>query len=63
MDFHLPGYTLVRALASYEPADWVKLSLDVTNLFNEEWYSASYHRYWVTPGPPRTFTARVDFSF
>jgi iron complex outermembrane receptor protein len=63
VDFYLPGYTLVRALASYEPTDWVKLSLDATNLFNEEWYPASYHRYWVTPGAPRTFTARVDFSF
>lgn len=63
VDFYLPGYTLVRAMASYEPTDWVKLSLDATNLFNEEWYSASYHRYWVAPGAPRTITARVDFSF
>lgn len=63
VDFYLPGYTLVRALASYEPTDWVKISVDATNLFNEEWYPASYHRFWVTPGAPRTFTARVDFSF
>jgi iron complex outermembrane receptor protein len=62
-DFYLPGYTLVRALASYEPNDWVKFSVDATNLFNEEWYPASYHRYWVTPGAPRTITGRVDFSF
>jgi iron complex outermembrane receptor protein len=63
VDFYLPSYTLVRALASYAPNDWIKLSLDAANLFNEEWYSASYHRYWVAPGAPRTFTARVDFSF
>jgi iron complex outermembrane receptor protein len=62
-DFFLPGYTLVRAMASYEPNDWLKFSLDGTNLFNEEWYPSSYHRYWVTPGAPRTITARVDFSF
>lgn len=62
-DFYLPGYTLVRALASYEPNEWLKFSVDATNLFNEEWYPASYHRYWVTPGAPRTITGRVDFSF
>lgn len=62
-DFYLPGYALVRALASYEPTDWIKVSVDVTNLFDEVWYPSSYHRYWVTPGAPRTFTARVDFNF
>lgn len=63
VDFYLPGYTLARALASYEPTDWVKVSFDVTNLFDKVWYPSSYHRYWVTPGAPRTFTARIDFSF
>ena len=61
--FYLPDYTLVRALASYEPAEWVKLSVDATNLFNTTWYPASYHRYWVAPGSPRTVTFRADFKF
>ncbi|WP_427969361.1 TonB-dependent siderophore receptor [Altererythrobacter sp.] len=62
-DFFLPSYTLVRALMSYQPSDNVKLSFDVTNLLDEEYYSASYHRYWVAPGAPRAWTARVDFYF
>ncbi|SFG11275.1 iron complex outermembrane recepter protein [Novosphingobium sp. CF614] len=63
VDFHLPDYTLVRAMASYAPSESVKLSLDATNLFNVTYYPASYHRYWVTPGTPRAVTFRVDFSF
>jgi len=62
-DFHLPSYTLVRVMASYEPADWVKFSVDATNLFDKVWYASSYHRYWVTPGEPRTITGRVDIKF
>ncbi|WP_189621397.1 TonB-dependent siderophore receptor [Novosphingobium colocasiae] len=62
-DFYLPDYTLVRALASYEPSESVKLSVDVTNLFDVTWYAASYHRYWVMPGTPRTITGRVEFKF
>ena len=63
VDFYLPDYTLVRALASYAPSDGVKLSVDATNLFDVTYYPASYHRYWVSPGQPRTVTFRVDFSF
>ncbi|CDO34507.1 TonB-dependent siderophore receptor [Novosphingobium sp. KN65.2] len=63
IDFYLPDYTLVRALASYAPSDGVKLSVDATNLFNVTYYPASYHRYWVSPGQPRAVTFRVDFSF
>ncbi len=61
--FYLPSYTLVRALASYEPNESMKFSLDVTNLFDKRYYPASYHRYWVAPGAPRAFTGRVSFFF
>ena len=61
--FFLPSYTLVRALASYEPNDKVKISLDVTNLFDKVWYASSYSQFWVQPGAPRTFTGRVTFKF
>jgi iron complex outermembrane recepter protein len=61
--FYLPSYTLVRALASYEPSESIKISFDVTNLFDKRYYPASYHRYWVAPGAPRTVTGRVTLSF
>lgn len=61
--FYLPSYTLVRALASYEPSEAVKISLDVTNLFDKRYYPASYHRYWVAPGAPRAITGKLAFFF
>jgi iron complex outermembrane receptor protein len=61
--FYLPSYTLVRALASYEPNESMKFSLDVSNLFDKRYYPASYHRYWVAPGAPRAITGKVSFFF
>lgn len=60
--FFLPSYTLFRALVSYQPWESVKVSVDATNLFNERYYPASYHRYWVAPGAPRAITGRVNVS-
>lgn len=62
-DFFLPSYTLVRLMASYEPTENLRLGVDVTNLFDEEYYPSSYHRYWVAPGQPRAFTVRATYSF
>jgi len=61
--FFLPSYTLVRALASYEPNEKIKISFDVTNLFDKTWYASSYSQLWIQPGAPRTFTGRVTFKF
>lgn len=61
--FYLPGYTLVRALASYEPSENVRIGIDVTNLFDKTWYASSYSQFWVQPGAPRTITGRVRFMF
>ena len=61
--FYLPGYTLARMLLSYEPTENIKVSFDVTNLFDEVYYASSYSQFWVQPGAPRTFTGRVRFSF
>ncbi|MCJ2180912.1 TonB-dependent siderophore receptor [Novosphingobium sp. 2580] len=63
VDFYLPGYTLVRAVASYSPTESTRISLDARNLFNETWYASSYHHYWVMPGTPRTVTLKGEFFF
>ena len=62
-DFYLPGYTIVRALAAYAPSEAVRLSVNVTNLLDKQYYPNSYHRWWVTPGEPRAVTGTVEFSF
>jgi len=61
--FFLPGYTLTRALISYEPTKNVRIGVDVTNLFDVTWYASSYSQFWVAPGAPRTITGRVSFNF
>jgi iron complex outermembrane recepter protein len=62
-NFFIPGYTLVKLTASYEPSDTVKLSLVVNNLLDKTWYANSYAEYWVAPGAPRSVTAKASFSF
>jgi len=62
-EFYLPSYTLVKLLASWQPTDQLKLSVDVNNLFDKRYYASSYARLWVAPGTPRTFTAKVSYTF
>lgn len=61
--FYLPGYTLARALVSYEPSENIRIGVDVTNLFDKTYYASSYSQFWVQPGTPRTVTGRVTLSF
>jgi iron complex outermembrane receptor protein len=61
--FTLPGYTLTRALMTYEPNKRIRLGVDVTNLFDVTWYASSYSTLWVAPGAPRTVTGRISYAF
>ncbi|NLR39753.1 TonB-dependent siderophore receptor [Novosphingobium sp. ERW19] len=61
--FELPGYVLGRLTASYAPADNIKINADVTNLFDKQYYAASYSRFWIAPGAPRAFNVRATFTF
>lgn len=60
--FRLPDYTLVKLLASYEIGEHLRLSGEINNLFDEEYYPSSYSRLWVTPGAPRTFMVRIGYK-
>jgi len=61
--FQLPSYVVWSAMASYDVSEKLKLSLDVDNLFDKEYYASSYSSYWVMPGTERriTLTARIGF--
>lgn len=61
--FELPGYVTARLMASLELSDGVKLTGDITNLFDKQFYAASYSQYWISPGAPRAFTIKATFSF
>ena len=62
-NFMLPGYTLVKLFASYQPTQNWKLSAEVNNLFDKTYFPASYSRLWIMPGTPRTFTVKATYSF
>lgn len=61
--FMLPGYTLTRLIASFSPNDHLKLSGEVTNLFDKDYFPSSYSRLWLMPGAPRQFMMRAGYTF
>lgn len=61
--FFLPSYTIARLTGSIDLTDRIKLSADVSNLFNKQYYASSYAALWIQPGPPRSFTVRTSFNF
>lgn len=61
--FKLPSYTLVHLFASYEFNEHIRLAANVNNLFDKDYYPASFARLWVQPGAPRTFSVRLAYTF
>lgn len=61
--YYLPAYTLTRLTASYEPNERLRVSGEVTNLFDEQYFPSSYSRLWTLPGAPRQFMVRVGYSY
>jgi len=57
--FELPAYTTVRLRARLDVTDRIRLSGEITNLFDEEYATSSYSRIWIQPGAPRQFFARA----
>ncbi len=61
--YYLPAYTLTRVMASYEPTERLRVSGEVTNLFDEQYFPSSYSRLWTLPGAPRQFMVRVGYAY
>lgn len=62
-DFTLPAYTTVKLISSYSPNKKVRISLNVDNLFNKQYYASSYSQVWVAPGTDRTITLNLNYKF
>jgi iron complex outermembrane receptor protein len=62
-DFKLPAYTTVKLIASYNVAKNWRLSADIDNLFDKEFYTSSYSQAWVYPGNGRKFNMTVQYKF
>jgi iron complex outermembrane receptor protein len=61
--FMLPAYTTVRALAYWQFTPKMRLSLNVNNLFNKQYYASSYSSVWITPGDERSAVLGLHIKF
>ena len=60
--FMLPAYTTAKLVSSYSPNKKLRLSFDVDNLFNTQYYASSYQQVWVNPGSDRRFTLKAQYK-
>lgn len=61
--FTLPAHTLVDAMAWWQANRNVRVTLSVRNLFDKDYYAASYSDLWVTPGTGRTVRLGLRLSY
>ncbi|MEY5026342.1 MAG: hypothetical protein RLZZ244_1870 [Verrucomicrobiota bacterium] len=61
--FELPSYATAKALGYWQPTKNVRVSLDIENLFDKSFYTASINQHIVQPGAPRTLMVGVRLSF
>lgn len=61
--YFIPDYTLVRVFGSFDVTRNLTLSGEVSNLFNVYYFPSSYAQIWTFPGAPRTWSAKLKFSF
>ncbi|HWW71040.1 MAG TPA: TonB-dependent receptor, partial [Duganella sp.] len=60
--YTLPAYTTAKLVAYWQIDKAVRLSLDVHNLFNRDYYTASWGNLYVTPGAARSVVARLKIE-
>ena len=61
--FELPAYTLTRLFANWRPTEAIEVFGQVSNLFNETYYTNSFASLWVQPGSPRMASGGVRLRF
>ncbi|GAB7564418.1 pseudopaline transport outer membrane protein CntO [Methylobacillus methanolivorans] len=61
--FELPSYVTVRLTTYWQIDPKLRLSFDVTNLFDREYYASSYNSTWALPGAPRMMTLGLQAKF
>ncbi len=61
--FTLPSYTLVDLLAYWQLSKQARLTLNVHNLFDRDYYASSYSALWIAPGAGRTIRLGLRLSY
>lgn len=59
----LPEFTVVNVGGYIQIRPDLRAQLNLDNLFDKDYYVASYTNYWVQPGEPLKATLRFDWSF
>jgi iron complex outermembrane receptor protein len=59
----LPEFTVVNIGGYAQLRPDLRVQLNIDNLFDQDYYVASYTNYWVQPGEPLKATLRFDWSF
>jgi iron complex outermembrane receptor protein len=62
-NYILPSYTLVNVFASIQLNEEFTVKFDINNLFDEEYFSSSYHKLWTMPGSPLNYQLTVKYQF
>ena len=57
--YTLPAYTTAKLVSYWQISKKVRLSLDVHNLFNRHYYTASWANLYVIPGAGRSVVTRL----
>ncbi|NUU02357.1 TonB-dependent siderophore receptor [Herbaspirillum robiniae] len=60
--YSLPAYSTVKLLSYWQASKNVRISVDVHNLFNRNYYTGSWGNLYVIPGTERTVVARVKID-
>ncbi|QGZ39361.1 iron complex outermembrane receptor protein [Pseudoduganella flava] len=60
--YTLPAYTTVKLVSWWQVSKRARLSVDVHNLTNRMYYTASWGNLYVIPGPERSVVARLKID-
>jgi len=61
--YTLPAYATVKLLSYWQINKAVRLSVDVHNLFNRNYYAGSWGNLYVIPGTERSVVGRLKMNF
>ncbi len=61
--YTLPAYATVKLLSYWQINKAVRLSVDVHNLFNRNYYAGSWGNLYVIPGTERSVVGRLKIDF
>lgn len=62
-DFVLPAYTTFNANAYYQVEKNLKVSANIDNITNQQYYLGAATRYSILQGNPMTFRVTLNYMF